>query len=481
MGRPVHRFDPEILLTRLGDAGPGGKLWVAFSGGLDSTALLHALHVLRDRLPGPLRAVHANHGVHPRATDWQRHCAAVCTALDVPLTVIGPPTKPGLDGSPEEGLRTWRYGRLEGLLADGDLLCTAHHLDDQAETLLLALLRGSGPAGLAAMPPSRALGDGTLVRPLLDVPRRQLQDWLAQRGICWLEDPSNADLAPDRNYLRHEVLPRLRRRWPAVDQALATSARLCRETADQLDEAADLALAGREPAPGVLRLDGLVGDGPALRAVLRRWLRRHACVDLPRKRVDELERQLRSAATDRAIAVSWADHRLRHHRGLLWLDGPEAPPAVSSVQWPGTAPLPLGDTAGILLLESLSREAQEAAAGAAPADRPEEAVGAAEAAPLTPPLTIRYRQPGDRLRAAPERPSRRLKKWFSASPLPPWLRGFVPIVGGRETVSAVGDVVLDADLAQRLRRSGRQLCWQPANPGLAWAWDRCRASLLRLK
>lgn len=481
MGRPAHRFEPEILLARLGDARPAADLWVAFSGGLDSTALLHALHDLRDRLPGPLRAVHANHGVHPRAPHWQRHCATVCAALDVPLTVVGPPATPCPRGSPEERLRTWRYGRLERLLTDGDLLCTAHHLDDQAETLLLALLRGSGPAGLAAMPPSRALGNGTLVRPLLDVPRRQLEDWLVERGIRWLDDPSNADLAPDRNYLRHEVMPTLRQRWPAVNQALATSARLCRETAGQLDEAADLALAGREPAAGVLHLDGLVDDRPALRAVLRRWLRRHGCADLPRKRLDELLRQLRSAATDRAVAVSWAHHRLRHHRGLLWLDGPEAPAADAPVSWPGTAALPLSDTAGILVLESLSAATDETASGTLPDKGQSAASGPARAAPLTPPLTVRSRRPGDRLRTEPGRPSRSLKQWFSASPLPPWLRGFVPIIDRGDTVCAVGDVVLDPQLAERLRRTGQRLVWQPANPGLAWAWRRCRASLLRLK
>lgn len=453
MGRSPDPFRPEALLPFLAALACRGRLLVAFSGGGDSTALLLALQSLRGHLDAPLGALHANHGVHPDADRWAEHCRSLCARLGVPLEIIGPPADGLPPGSPEARLRDWRYGAFTERLRPGDVVCTAHHLEDQAETLLLALLRGSGPAGLAAMPRWRDLGPGRLARPLLDTPRAALLAWLRSQDEAWIEDPSNEDPGPDRNYLRRDVLPLLRARWPAADRTLATSASLCAEAALLVDDAAALALAGRRPRPDVLFIDGLTQEPAALRAVLRHWLSDLGCAPLPREQLTTLVTQLAEAAPDGAIRMAWSGHDLRHHRGRLWLDSAEAPPCPGLDAWDGHGAAQLGQAGELRLEPALS-------------------------------LTQTYitaRAGGERFRSRPDGPSRSLKQWLSGLPLPPWLRPAVPLVFEGERLLAAGDIALDGAFSRRLREEGATLCWKPVDPALQWAWDECRVSAQQVK
>ena len=461
MGQGAAVLTPETLLPLL-DRLQARRLWVGFSGGLDSTALLLALATLRETRALELRAVHANHGVHPEAPDWVRHCSEVCDQLSVPLTHIGPPSAPFPPDNSEARLRHWRYGEFEALLEIDDVLCTAHHREDQAETVLLALLRGSGPGGLAAMPEQRPLGPGRLVRPLLDWSRGSLEAFLRERKVRWIEDSSNAGTDPDRNYLRHEIMPRLRRRWPAADRSFATSARLCGETQSALDRDLDRKLQTRSPAPGVLRWS--VPDlGPVeARLLLRRWLARAGCAPAPRARLEDFLSQLATAAEDRQPCMAWANHTVRRYRDHLWLDSPE-------LDFPG----------GALMIES-QVGAGSKDAPATPLQEPLSADGSCLAEPLSN-LTLRSRAAGDRLRLRPDGPSTPLKQWLSASALPPWLRSALPLLCRDGEVLALADMILDGELESRLRAKGCRLRWTPSEPGLSWAWERCRASLLRVE
>ncbi|HYN76777.1 MAG TPA: tRNA lysidine(34) synthetase TilS, partial [Lamprocystis sp. (in: g-proteobacteria)] len=228
----------------LADFAPAGRIWVAYSGGLDSTALLHAAGAVREHLPGALWAVHIDHGLSPESRRWGEHCRAVSAGLGVAFHCRRVELKPVPGESLEAVARAARYGELAALLGPGDLLLTAHHQDDQAETLLLALLRGSGVHGLAAMPFAVDLGLGHLVRPLLGVSRADLGRYAHTRGLTWVDDPSNRESAMDRNYLRNRVMPLLRERWPAVSATLSRSAGHCAAAADLVDLAAARELAG---------------------------------------------------------------------------------------------------------------------------------------------------------------------------------------------------------------------------------------------
>ena len=243
---------------------PARRYYVAFSGGLDSQVLLHALAQLRRELAAPVAAVHIHHGLSPNADRWAAQCDAACAALAIPCEVRHVQARHAAGESREAAARAARYAAFAQILDTDDMLLTAHHQDDQAETLLLMLLRGAGVAGLAGMPAWRGLGRGRLARPLLSLSRQTLRDYALRCGLRWIEDESNFDTSLHRNFLRHEVLPRLREAWPAADRTLARSAAHLGEATELLAElaAGDVtALAGG--AAGTLAVGGLVTLSPA--------------------------------------------------------------------------------------------------------------------------------------------------------------------------------------------------------------------------
>ncbi len=212
---------------------------VAYSGGMDSHVLLHSLAGLRDRLKlAPLNAIHINHGLSEQAGNWAHHCQSICEQLAIPLQIINVDAQPVSGQSPEEAAREARYSALAGALPDNSCLLTAHHRRDQAETLMLQLLRGGGVQGTAAMPPWCEFAQGILLRPLLDCSHEQLLVYAAAHQLDWVDDDSNTDTRFDRNYLRHQVMPDLRQRWPAVDAILARVARRHAETSELLNDLA---------------------------------------------------------------------------------------------------------------------------------------------------------------------------------------------------------------------------------------------------
>ena len=211
--RPLA-FTAERLLHNLRSFPDVEAYLVGFSGGADSTALLHALNSVRDRLDIPITAVHINHGLHERAAVWQTECEDFCRLHGINLVCLSIK----LNHRPGKGLeaeaRHLRYEAISTLIKPGTCLLTAHHADDQAETLILNLMRGSGVDGLSAMPESRPLGKGVLQRPLLGFQNTALRAYLSEQGIYWSEDPSNQHLDHDRNFVRHELVPVLEQRWP---------------------------------------------------------------------------------------------------------------------------------------------------------------------------------------------------------------------------------------------------------------------------
>ncbi len=453
MGQPDAALAPEDLLDFVKALDCRGTLHIGFSGGLDSTALLLALAQLRTRLAIPLHAIHVNHGAHPAANTWAEHCQNICDSLDLPLTLVPPPADPLPNDSPEAQWRYWRLQAFEGLLGEQDVVCTAHHQQDQAESLLLALLRSSGPQGLAAMPLVRALGKGRLARPFLNLPRARLRRFVEQQGVAFIEDPANRDTRLDRNYLRHEVMPVLNRRWPAAEQSLATSAGLFAQLSRLLADEGAIALAGREPFPGVLELGGLTGQAEALALVIRQWLRRRGAQPLPRARMDDLVRQLGLAGQDRNIHFQWQGQHLYHAQNRLWL-ADKAPVACAASDTWQDGTIDCGPTSGVLRIE--------------PAD-------------FAAPLRVAPRQGGEHFRRAPDRPRRTLKQWFNEHGLPPWYRDCVPLLLEEDRLLAVGDIVLDRALETHLSGQHGTIAWQAADPQLEWAWQECRRRWLQVE
>jgi tRNA(Ile)-lysidine synthase len=312
------------LLQRLrGLSGLGGPLpcAVAFSGGLDSTVLLHLMCRIRAAHPRQLqlRALHVDHGLQPAAANFRRFCQRTARQWRVPLTVLRPRVQVPRGGSVEEAARRARRNALAAALCPGELLLTAQHADDQLETVLLALLRGAGPRGLAGMPARMALGEGWLLRPLLDVERSSIAALAREEGLDWVEDPSNADPRFDRNYLRASVLPALRARWPSLATTVARSARHCASATQFLEAAAarDLMMAadGADLQVAVLRR----WPAPRRAAVLRAWIRRAGARAPNERHLGQIEAMM-SARRDAHPLLVLPDCKVRRIGGRLVIE-----------------------------------------------------------------------------------------------------------------------------------------------------------------
>ncbi|MDX1803305.1 MAG: tRNA lysidine(34) synthetase TilS [Alcanivorax sp.] len=291
---------------------PPGPLLLAFSGGLDSTVLLHLL--TRAGLAPRLRVVHINHQLQSASDHWAKLCVDRVAALGVPIEVV--PVQVNTRKGMEAGAREARYQALQRL-AEGATVITAHHQNDQAETLLLRLLRGSGVTGLGGMREHHRRGGLSLWRPLLGCGRDELADQAGRWQLQWIEDPSNQTLMPRRNFVRHRVLPLLAERWPKVVQTLARDAVHLGEAADLLDERAreDLASMAGDNALPITALLAL--SGPRRRNLLRWWLRRDVGLAPSTAVLTQIEALL-AAPADRQARVEWGGWQLRRFQGRLY-------------------------------------------------------------------------------------------------------------------------------------------------------------------
>lgn len=443
---------PSMLLTTLSFIPKNRRLWVAYSGGCDSHVLLHLLHQLQPELDVQLYAVHINHGLSPHADQWAEQCHKICAELDIPLVVLKVDAKPQPGQSPEEAARHARYQAITSQLAVGDYLCTAHHQDDQAETLLLQLLRGAGAKGLAAMGMQSALGHATQLRPLLHLSREEIQGYAEANNFTWVDDHSNSDTRFDRNYLRHEVMPCLKQRWPAAARTLSRSADHCAEAAELLAELAEQdwqqCCVEKESAPNGLfpvppepverqvkteplqqRIDVInIAAVQSLslarqKNLLRHWVVRNA-LPLPSEiKLHHIISDVIGAAEDRMPCVTWPGVEVRRHDGQLHIMSPLIPVDPSIIiPWPDLAkPLQLPD-GRILVCEPVE---QNPALSALLLSQGK--------------VTIRYRQGGERLQPANSAHHKSLKQIFQEQRIPHWQRDRVPLVYlNEELVAAVG-------------------------------------------
>jgi tRNA(Ile)-lysidine synthase len=375
---------------------PPARIAVGLSGGVDSVVLLHALVDLAREGEFQLSAIHVNHGISPNAGKWERFCVRLCRSLGVPLVVRRFRVRKGKDGLESAA----RRARREAFAAvKVDAVALAHHLDDQAETVLHNLLRGAGLRGASGMRPESMLAGKRVLRPLLEVQRAAILSYATANGFEWLEDESNADTALTRNFLRHEVAPILARRFPRWKESFARAAKhfaaetLTREAVlRHFLEAQGMGLPSTAKLAEMLRqLDGKIGDRPRYSAMSK--------------------------------------------NGVC--------PPFAPLRWRGEAKLELKALGGTLKF----RRAQ---GGIDPASIPEEG------------LLVALRRGGERLRLDAKRPSRTLKNLYQESRVPAWQRGRLPLLYRDDALVWVPGLGVDAAFAAPEGRRGWLPEWRPS-------------------
>lgn len=405
-------MDPlqQRLLDHLSRLPAATGFLVAFSGGLDSSVLLHACAALRGRLGVSLRALHADHRLQPQSPEWSRRCLAACAALGVECRLATLDVR-GSGHGLEAAARAARYRALADALGPGEVLLTAQHQDDQAETLLVQLMRGGAAHGLAAMPACRPFAAGHHARPLLGTARAELLAYAGRHGLGWIDDPSNFDTGFERNFVRHELLPAMARRRPGIARVLARSAGHLAEQAHLLDElaAGDLTAAAG-PLPATLAIPALAGLSAArVRNLLRHWLRTLGLAVPDSHHTERLLREVIAAAPAAEPLVTWPGAEVRRYRDLLYALPPlPPPPDPHALAWDGPAPLGLADGG------SLAWEPGHPGLAAA-ALRPGR-------------VTVRRRLGGERVRLTPGGRERSLKNLLQERGVPPWLRPYLPLL-----------------------------------------------------
>lgn len=440
------------------DAGTRGagtapaRWWVAFSGGADSTVLLDAAaRVLGDRAKERVAAVHVNHGLHRDADAWENHCRTAAARRGVRLEVrrVSVGTGMGGQGGLEAAARAARLAAFAEVVPAGEPVLLAHHRDDQAETALLRILRGSGPAGMAAMRPEVEVGGLRLVRPLLAVPRTEILAYARSRALSWIEDPTNLAPEHDRNHVRHRILPVVAERWPGAGATLSRLALRSQETASMLDDLAhaDLA-AARGRVSGTLRAQAISALSPPRAAnALRAWLvLRHRVPPPPRLWLQVVVAEVAAARPDRRPEAVRCGIWVRRFRGDLHTGRERTPPRLpASSQWrldAGPLELPHGR------LTAVRANGDGLAAARLPL-----------------PVEVRFRQGGERCRPHARGVTKRLKDLFQELGVPPWERNEWPLLfSGARLAAAPGLFRCDPFVAQEAEPAWR-IEWTPHRHG----------------
>lgn len=423
---------------RLNQAANSKHFKLAYSGGIDSHALLHALVHLRADADWQLSVVHVDHGLSPNSGAWARHCQSVCHELNVPCVVERVNVEVQGQGQ-EAAAREARYRVLAKHIGPGDMLLTAHQRDDQAETVLLHLLRGTGVHGLGGMRQRRPFARGSLLRPWLEISRKTIDQYAHDNHLDWIEDDSNRDQNLRRNFLRHEILPRLRTRWPGADTVLARSAGHAAQASALLDEIA---------RSDQVKCQSREGDGLDISSCqkldearltnLLRYVIRQAGLTLPTsKQLEPIVEHVLFPTSSGTARVSWPGGEYRRYRNqLFFVTQDDMASPDFQIDWQPPAPVAIGPLGIELTVEPVLGQ------------------GLTAARLQTGQVQLRNRRGGERLRLAKRAHRHKLKKLFQAAGVAPWERSRLPLIYVDNELAAVGDRWISASFTAAPREPG---------------------------
>lgn len=419
-------------------------LAIALSGGIDSVVLLHLLASLSKQMTFSLSAVHVNHGISSNALYWCQFCCELCRSHDIPITVkqLNISKKQGI--SLEALARDERYHIFSRLQTD--YITLAQHLDDQAETILLQLFRGAGVRGLSAMPAIRKQHTNTapqILRPLLEVPRSEIEAYAKQNNLNWIEDESNNSMAYNRNFLRHKILPLLKEKYPNYSKTLLRTSRHLSEASLLLDELAEMDSkhclnSGKLQIAAIQEL-----SLPRARNLLRYIFTQHNARLPSTAKLADILQQLLSIRTDTQRQITVGEMVIRCYKGLMYLlPKTQSPQSTWQQLWHGENPLLLKDLNFTINFSYLKNQ------------------GINEKKLLQEPVTIRLRQGGERFSPHCNRPRRRLKNLLQEASVPPWERNLLPLLFSGEKLVWVPGIGIDCEYQVKLDELGLAPAWQ---------------------
>ncbi len=421
---------PERISELFNEFPLARRILVAFSGGLDSRVLLHLVAQSRALHSRSVCAVHVDHGLQEMSSHWAEQCQEFCNQEKIELCILQALLQPGKGQSIEAIARERRYALIERVMQKNDMLLLAQHADDQVETFLLQLLRGAGPSGLASMPKKRDWGESIVIRPLLDFSRKELHNYAIQQELSWIDDPSNQDLRFARNFLRHEVLPVLEKRFPSYRKTIARSAKHCGEAVNLLQELCEGELAQvmaenkNQLFLGKLRrLSNSKQDN-----LIRNWIKINGFYAPRTNQLAQIKHTLIASESAPEAVVMTRDYELRVYRGKLYLLNIMVPVQPFIYKW---------QVAGEdLSIESLEQTISRRWLLESGIRVSEDAL-----------LIIKSREGGEKIRQGFPPRHRLLKKIFQEKSIPPWQRQNYFLIYHREKVIAIPGLAVDPDYA----------------------------------
>lgn len=435
-------FDTTLLISAIRKLCGSSPLWIAYSGGMDSHVLLHLLASHRQQFPQTIQVVHVNHQLQSAASHWVEHCQRTVEKLQLPFHCLKVNVVNCHEVGMESAARAARYQAISQLVGSQGKLLTGQHQQDQAETVMLQLLRGAGVRGLGAMRETSRWQEMTIIRPLLTISHSALLDYARKHQLTWIEDPSNQDTEINRNFLRHQIWPALQQRWPALDQTLCRAADNLQESQQLLDELAvgDLQLIAADKATGSVSISQLVTlSEPRQRNVLRYFMRSLAMMLPSRKVLQRIQEEVCLAAADAQPEVTWHHYVARRYQDRLYL-ALATPPLMTTA-----TPTLLHDQQP-LQLDSQRKLVWEARTGQG-----------LRTDLFAAGIELRYRQGGEKIQLLGKTHHQSLKKLLQQWQVPSWQRDSIPLLFVKDELVAV----VGYGYAESARTETDQTGWLP--------------------
>lgn len=432
----------DSFLFALNSYPTADKYRIAVSGGMDSCVLLHLFFSVKNQIEQALEAVYVNHGLNKSSDDWGNFCSEQCNkyGIDFSQLDIKGTCRPG--DSLEDWARKKRYKLIIEKMSDGDILFTAHHKDDQVETFFLQALRGSGTRGLVSMPIIKKIDRGYLIRPLLNYSRNVLNDYAKNNNLSWCDDDSNRNTHYDRNYLRHNVLPQVEKRWPSYRNTITRLIDHQRESKSLLDDIAEIDMRrGYQQSNGCLDLDYMRTLGYERKKNLVLYWLSFKNLDLPNaKHVEKIVSDLILLETERSPCIDWSNVEVRRYKNKLYSFNTLNKHDVNKTyDWDLALPVKITD--GFLNVSAATGK------------------GISRAKTKNAKFTVKYRHGGEKIHPVDRTCSKTIKKLFQERQILPWYRDRVPLIYINDELAVIPGLCIDKKFSAKSDELSWDIYW----------------------